>query len=95
MIGSAYKREDVFTIDELKALCDQSATTFIEDVLTWRESLGEKYLDLPGVRKLHDFLVVKAHDGNVVIKKCMRTASLVCGRIHHFVSETVLQLGFR
>ena len=64
MIGSAYKREDVFTIDELKALCDQSATTFIEDgqqVLTWRESLGEKYSDLPGVRKLHDFLVVKAH----------------------------------
>ena len=67
VIGSAYKREDVFTIDELKALCDQSATTFIEDVLTWRESLGEKYSDLPGVRKLH---VVKAHDGNVVRENC-------------------------
>ena len=70
VIGSAYKR-DVFTIHELKAICDQSATTFIEDgqqVLTWRDSLGDKYSDLPGVRKLHDFLVVKAHNGNVVMK---------------------------
>ena len=61
--GSAYKREDVFAIHELKTLCDPSATTFIEDgqqVLTWRDSLGSKYSDLPGVRKLHDFLVVKA-----------------------------------
>ena len=31
-------------------------------------SLGEKYTDLPGVRKYHDFLVVKAHDGTVVMK---------------------------
>ena len=69
--GSAYKREDVFTIHELKALCGQSATTFITDgqqVLTWRDSLGDKYSDLPGVRKLHDFLVVKAHNGDVVMK---------------------------
>ena len=68
--GSAYKR-DVFTIHELKTLCDRSATTFIEDgqqVLTWSDSLGSKYSDLPGVRKLHDFLVVKAHDGKVVMK---------------------------
>ena len=71
MIGSTYKREDVCTIDELKDICDQNATTFIEDgqqVFTWRESLGDKYSDLPGVRKLHDFLVVKAHSGNVVMK---------------------------
>ena len=61
--GSAYKREDVF-IHELKVLCGQSATTFITDgeqVLTWQDSLGDKYSDLPGVRTLHDFLVVKAH----------------------------------
>ena len=50
--GSAYKREDVFTIHELKALCGQTATTFItngQQVLTWRDSLGDKYSDLPGV----------------------------------------------
>ncbi len=71
VIGSAYKREDVFSIHELKTICDQSATTFIEDgqhVLTWRDSLGDKYSDLPGVHKLHDFLVVKVHNGNVVMK---------------------------
>lgn len=64
VIGSAYKGEDVFTIHELKAICDQSATTFIEDgqqVLTWRDSLGDKYSDLPGVCQLHNLLVVKAH----------------------------------
>ena len=39
-----------------------------ERVLTWRNTLGEKYTDLPGVRKYHSFLVVKAHDGTVVMK---------------------------
>ena len=30
--------------------------------------MGVKYSNLPGVRKLHDFLVVRAHDGRVVMK---------------------------
>ena len=70
-IGCAYKTEDVFTIGNLKSICDKSATCYIETgerVLTWRNTLGEKYSDLPGVRKYHDFLVVKAHDGTVVMK---------------------------
>ena len=69
--GSAYKVQDVFNIEDLKAICDKSATTYIEQrdrVHTWRDSVGKKYSDLPGVRKLHDFLVVKAHDGRVVMK---------------------------
>ena len=37
-------------------------------MLTWRESLGQKYSDLPGVRKLHDFLFVHSHTGKVVMK---------------------------
>ena len=44
-IGSAYKAADVFTIDDLKMLCDQSASTYVEkgdQVFTWRECLGEK-----------------------------------------------------
>ena len=51
-IGNAYKSADVFTIDELQALCAQSAQTIIdtgEKVLTWRDTLGAKYSDLPGV----------------------------------------------
>ena len=70
-VGSAYKTSDVFTVDELQALCSRSAMTWIEDgenVLTWRESLGQKYSDLPGVRKLHDFLFVHSHTGEVVMK---------------------------
>ena len=70
-IGSAYKVADVFNIDELKSLCAPSATTLIEtgeNVLTWRDTLGVKYSDLPGVRKLHDFLFIRAHTGQVVMK---------------------------
>ena len=70
-IGNAYKTTDIFTIEDLKGICDQSAVTRIvkgDKILTWRDSLGEKYSDLPGVRKHHDFLVVKAHDGKVVMK---------------------------
>ena len=69
--GSAYKTADVFTIHELQRLCSPSALTVVEDgdnVLTWRDTLGGKYSDLPGVRKLHDFLIVKGYDGHVVMK---------------------------
>ena len=62
-IGCAYKTEDVFTINDLKSICDKCSTCFIETgetVLTWWNSLGEKYSDLPGVRKYHNFLIVKA-----------------------------------
>lgn len=71
IVGSAYKCADVFNMDDLKQICEQGATTFIEDgssVCTWRDLLGEKYTSLPGVRKLHDFLVVRLYDGNVVMK---------------------------
>lgn len=70
-VGSAYKASDVFTIDELQVLCSRSAVTCIEDgenIFTWRESLSLKYSDLPGVRKLHDFLIVQSHTGQVVMK---------------------------
>ena len=43
-IGSAYKAANVFTITDLKALCDCSATTYIEKadrVFKWHECLGE------------------------------------------------------
>lgn len=70
-IGSAYKVADVFTINELQELCAKTATTVVENgdsILTWRETLSEKYSDLPGVRKFHDFLFIKCHSGEVVMK---------------------------
>ena len=71
VVWSAYKRENTFTIHELRGICGQCATTFIvdsEDVYTGQDSLGVKYSDLPGVRKYRDFLVVKTHDGQVAMK---------------------------
>ena len=38
----------------------------IEDgtnILMWRDSFGEKYSNLPGVHKLHDFLFIKVASG--------------------------------
>ena len=70
-----------------------SSTTFIEDgqqVLTWRDSLGDKYSDLPGVCKLHNF-IVKTHNGNVVMREKCFTGDEE-GRIHHFVSVSALQM---
>lgn len=49
----------------------QFAPNTIEDgtnILTWRNSLTEYYSDLPGVWNLHDFLFVKAQNGEVVMK---------------------------
>ena len=71
VIGNAYKAADVFTISELQALCAQAADTYVEDghhVLTWRKTLGKKYSDLLGVRKLHDFLIVRQHNREIVMK---------------------------
>ena len=51
-IGNAYRSADVFTIDELQALCSQSTQTIEigERVSVWRDTLRAKYSDLPGVR---------------------------------------------
>ena len=57
----------------MQALFASYATTSIEDgtnILTWLQTLGDKYSDLPGVRNLHDFLFVKAQDSKVVLKVC-------------------------
>ena len=56
-IGCANKTENVFTISDLKSCHIEMG----EQILAWRNTLGEKYSDLPGVWKYHDFLVVKAH----------------------------------
>ena len=57
-IASSYNHSDVFTIDDLKQLCQSHATCYIEDgteVFTWQDALGEKNSNLPGVRKLQNF----------------------------------------
>ena len=71
LTGCAYKTSDVFSIADLKQICQQAAVTFTiegDGVYAWREVLGAKYSALPGVRKLHDFLIVRTHDHRVVMK---------------------------
>ena len=49
--GSSYKTEDVFNITDLQQICAKVASTEIVDrqnILQWRELLGEKYTALPG-----------------------------------------------
>ena len=69
-IANQYNREDVFTAEELLQICQKFATVSIEDgsgILDWRSALKQKYTELAGVRKLHDFLIVRAAD-KVVMK---------------------------
>lgn len=70
-VGSAFNVADTFNIEELQALCSPFAETYIEDgenILLWRDTLSQKYSDLPGVRKYHDFLFIRSHTGDVVMK---------------------------
>lgn len=56
-IAHSYNRSDVFTIDELKSVCSQHATTIIEDgngIFCWKQQLQDKYGEVSGIRKLQD-----------------------------------------
>ena len=70
-VSNSYNRKDVFTITELKEVCYLHADTTIEDgcaILQWRDTLREKYSDLPGTRKYHDFLIARSYDQTIVMK---------------------------
>lgn len=70
-VGGACKSEDIFSIDDLKGICDRVATTFIDNgdtVFTWWDTVVANYSNIPGVRMLHDFLVVKSYNGEVMVK---------------------------
>lgn len=64
-------QKDIFSIDDLKGICDRVATTFIDNgdtVFTWWDTVVANYSNIPGVRMLHDFLVVKSYNGEVMVK---------------------------
>lgn len=69
-VSNSYNRSDIFTIDEVKDVCDLHAHTSIEDgasVLQWHDTLRIKYSDLPGTRK-YDYLIARSYDPSVVMK---------------------------
>ena len=71
-IATSYNRSDIFTIEELQDLCQKYAECYIEDgskIGAWRDILGEKYSNLPGVRAFHDFLILRPSANDDVIMK--------------------------
>ena len=70
-IAQTYNRSDVFTTEELQAVISQHADVVVEDgtvVCDWRTTLL-KYTKLPGIRSLHDFIIMKnSATGKVVCK---------------------------
>ena len=70
-VANSYNNSDVFTIEELQQICSLHASTTIDDgsaVLQWREATSQKYSDLPGTRKYHDFLIARSVTGAVAMK---------------------------
>ena len=70
-VANSYNCRDVFTVEELKQVCDLHAHTTVENgvsILQWREVLRAKYSELPGTRKYHDFLIARSYDQSVVMK---------------------------
>ena len=57
-IAKSYYKSDVFNEADLQLVVEQFSLVMIDNggiVRTWREKVGEKYSNLPGIRDLHDF----------------------------------------
>ena len=69
-IGSSYL-DTVFNIDELVTVANNYSTAVNEtgaNIRHWRERLEEKYTELQGIRKFHDFVINRNTDGNAQLK---------------------------
>ena len=71
-VAKAFESSDVFTTEELASLVSDYAAVTIDNgklVQTWRDKVGEKYTKLPGIRELHDFIVIRHPSTNHAIMK--------------------------
>ena len=86
LVANAYNREDVFTPEDLHRICSRFSTASIEDgtsILSWRSALVNKYSELAGVRKLHDFLIVRVEDKVVMkVRDSCHKGSVVASPLH-------------
>ena len=60
---------DVFNVDERKSIYAKHSTVSIateKHIHPWRKYFDECYTDLPGVRKLHKFLIARGVGGKVL-----------------------------
>ena len=56
---------------DLQLVVEQFSFVMIDNggiVRTWREKVGEKYSNLPGIRDLHDFLTIAVPPNKIVMK---------------------------
>jgi hypothetical protein len=86
LIANEYNREDVFKPEDLRLICSRFSTAYIEDgshILSWRSLLVDKCSELAGVRKLHDFLIVRVGDKVVMkVRDSCHKGSVVPSPLH-------------
>lgn len=69
--SKSYNVADVFNAEELKGIYAKHCAVSIvneKNIHPWRKYLDECYTDLPGVRKLHKFLIVQGDGGKVLFR---------------------------
>ena len=84
-IAQTYNASGVFCIDELCDVCSAHATAIVingSEIYPCCEVMERKYSDLPGVRKLHNILFVRAHTG-VTVMKVRSACYKAAGQIQH------------
>ena len=70
-IAKSYYKSDVFNESDLHHLVEQFSRVMTDDegiVRMWREKVGGKYSNLPGIRDLHDFLTTAVPPNKIVMK---------------------------
>ena len=70
--SQSYNTADVFNTEELKGIyakhCRTVAICNEAHIHPWRSYLADCYTDLPGVRKLHKFLIVQGEGDKVIFR---------------------------
>ena len=70
-IAKSYYKLDVFNKTYLRLVVEKFSLVMIDNegiVRTWREKVGEKYSNLPGIRDLHDFVTLAVPTNQIVMK---------------------------
>lgn len=71
VLARAYYASDIFNEKQLRDVISRHAAVVMDNgkiVRSWREVVGEKYSNLPGIRDLHDFLALCSPGHNAVMK---------------------------
>ena len=72
-IAKLYYKSNVFNETDLQPIVEQFSLVITDNggiVRMWREKVGEKYSNLPGIRDLHDFITVAVPPNKMVMKVC-------------------------